>query len=156
MKYLSINKKPYTLDFALFERESKELMEWGTVYFHEKDEDKRIVKIWDEIEKLLEKYEPNIVITQMIDLRHTLKRDLEHIYQIRTIFRKLCYDKNIMYNEFKTSGWEKRITNLKYPSPKAKLGIAKEYTKAIHRVEVADAIILGEGVIWGRLQIGRD
>lgn len=156
MKYLSINKSTHTIDYALFKRETKELLEWGTIYFFEKDINERIMEIWKKVEELLKAKKPNIVITQMVDLRHTLKKDLEHILQMRTIFRKLCYDQNIMYNEFKTSGWEKRITNLKNPSPKAKLDIAHEYSNLIDRQEIASAIILGEGVVWGRLQIGRD
>ena len=96
------------------------------------------------------------MLTQLLDLRYTMKRELEQIMQMRTILRKLCYDKNIMYNEFRTVGWEKRITDLKKPSRIAKLKIAKEYSNMIDREEVADAIILAEGVVWNRLQIGRD
>ena len=156
MTYLSINSNPYSLDFAVFNYESKKLLQWGTAYYKEKTPTERIIEIWDSIDELLDEIEPNIVLTQMLDLRYTMKRDLEQIMQIRTILRKLCYDKNIMFNEFRTVGWEKRITDLKKPSRKAKLKIAKEYSKLIDREEVADAIILGEGVIWNRLQIGRD
>lgn len=156
MKYLAINKKPYAIDYALFEKETKLLLKWGTIFFEEKDNDKRIIEMWGKIDGILETHNPNIVLTQMVDLRYTLKRDLEHIIEIKTILRKLCYDKNVIYTEFKTSGWEKRITNLKNPSPQSKLKIAHEYSKNIKRVEVAEAIILGEGVIHGRLQIGRD
>ncbi len=156
MIYLAINQNPYTIDFAAFKYESKKLLRYGTAYYHEKDNTSRIIEIWDNINELLDEIQPNIVITQMLDLRHTMKRDLEHIIQIRTVLRKLCYDKNIMYNEFRTIGWEKRITDLKKPSRKAKLKIAKEYSNLIDREEIADAIILGEGVVWNRLQIGRD
>ena len=156
MIYLSINSSPYTLDFALFRYEDKILLQYGTAFYKEKDHTKRIIEIWNNIDELLDDIKPNVVLTQMLDLRHTLKRDLEHIVSIRTILRKLCYDKNILYNEFRTWGWSLRLTNTKKPSKKAKLKIAKEYSNLIDREEIADAIILAEGVIHNRLQIGRD
>lgn len=154
MKYLSINKSPYSLDYVVFEDTA--LQHWGTIYFHSKNESDRIMEIWEKVEELLEEEKPTIVLTHLVDLRHTLKRDLEHIFQLKTIVRKLCFDKKILYTEFKSSGWEKRITNLKYPSKISKLAIAHEYTPMIDRVEVANALILAEGVAHGRLQIGRD
>ena len=57
---------------------------------------------------------------------------------------------------FRSWGWEQRITDMKKPSKKAKLKIVKEYSKMIDREEVANAIILGEGVIYNRLQIGKE
>lgn len=156
MKYLAINKKPYALDYALFDKETKSLLDWGAIFFTEKEIDERVVEKWEKINELIGDIKPNVVLTQTIDLRRTLKRDLEHIIETKTIIRKLCYDKSMIYAEFKTSGWEKRITKLKNPSPTAKLKIAHEYDKTIERVEIAEAIILGEGVVWGRLQIGRD
>jgi len=156
MKYLSINSNPYSLDFAVFDYESKKLIQYGTAFYKSKNKTERIVEIWDNIEELLHDINPNVVVTQMLDLRYTKKQDLEHIVQIRTILRKLCEDNLIMYNEFRTLGWEKRITELKKPSKKAKLKIAQEYSKKIDRIEIADAIILGEGMVWNRLQIGRD
>jgi len=156
MKYLSINKSPYALDYTLFQYETKALITWGTIYFHEKEESKRVIEIWGKTKELLEELEPNIVLTHLIDLRYTLKRDLVLISQMKTLLRKICYDLKIIYNEFKTDGWEKRLTNLKQPSKKAKLDIAHEYNVMINRVEIANALILGEGVVHGRLQIGRD
>jgi Holliday junction resolvasome RuvABC endonuclease subunit len=156
MKYLAINSSPYSLDFAVFKYESKKLLQYGTSYYHEKDNTKRIIEIWEDINELLDELHPNIVVTQMLDLRYTLKRDLENIMQVRTLLRLACYKKNIMFNEFRTLGWEKRITNLKKPSKKAKLKIAKEYSNLIDREEIADAIILCESVVWNRLQIGKE
>ena len=120
MIYLSINSSPYTIDIAVFDYQSKKLLRYGTSYYHEKDNTKRLVEIRDNINELLDEINPNIVVTQLLDLRYTMKRDLEHILQIRTILRLLCYDRNIMFNEFKVSGWSKRLTNTKKPSKKAK------------------------------------
>lgn len=156
MIYLAINSSPYTIDFAVFDYDTKKLLRYGTAFYKEKDNTKRIVEIRDNINELLDITNPNIVVSQMLDLRHTMKRDLEHIVVIRTILRLLCSEKNIMYNEFKVDGWSKRITNMKRPSKKAKLKIVREYSEKIDREEIADAVILGEGIIYNRLQIGRD
>jgi hypothetical protein len=155
MKYLAIDKNPYFISYALFEYETKKLLKFGTVNFRQKDENERLKEIWVKIDVLLDELNPNGVLTHWLDLRNTLKRDLEHTMQVKTILRKLCIDKEITYNEFRTNGWEKRIIGLKKPSPRAKLKIAQEYSKDIESVEIANAIILGEGVVWNRLQIGR-
>jgi len=156
MKFLAIDKNPYYIAYALFQYESKELLSFGTVRFTQKNETDRLNEIWEKISKLLDETNPNGVLTHWLDLRVTLKRDLEHTMQIKTILRKLCSDKNITYNEFKTDGWEKRITDLKRPSKISKLKIVKEYSQDIESEEVANAIILGEGVVWNRLHVGRD
>jgi Holliday junction resolvasome RuvABC endonuclease subunit len=130
------------------------LLRYGTAFYKSKNKTDRIIEIRDNINELLDEINPNIVVTQMLDLRHTLKRDLENIMNIRTILRLLCADKNIMYNEFCDIGWTKRLTNTKRPSKKAKLKIVREYSEKIDREEIADAIILGESVIHNRLQIG--
>jgi hypothetical protein len=153
---LAIDKHPYFIAYALFKYETRELLTFGIVYFKEKGETERLGEIWERLESLLIETEPNGVLTHWLDLRNTLKRDLEHIMQVKTVLRKLCMDMNITYNEFRTNGWEKRITDLKQPSKISKIKIAKEYSPMIDSVEIANAIILGEGVVWNRLQIGRD
>lgn len=153
---LSIDKKPYYISFAVFDFEKRTLKKWGTIYFVEKSESERVNEIWVAIEELLNEVNPNILLTQWIDLERTTKKDLGPITQIKTALRKLCFDRNIIYNEFKTLGWEKKITNQTKPSKKSKLAIAKEYSPLIDSIGVANAIILGEGVVWNRLQIGRD
>ena len=155
MKLLSINSSPYSLDFAEFDYDSKKLLSYGTAYYKEKTSTERVVEIRDNINELLDEINPNIVVSQLLDLRYTMKRDLENILQIRTILRLLCHDKNIMYNEFRTVGWERRVTNTKRPSKKAKLKIVQEYSNLIDREEIADAIILAESVCWNRIQIGK-
>ena len=156
MKLLSINSNPYTIDFAVFDYETKSLLEYGTAFYKEKTSTERIVEIRNDLTELLEITDPVIVVTQMLDLRHTLKRDLENIMMIRTILRLLCANKNIMYNEFKSWGWSKRLTNMKRPSKKAKLKIVREYSEKIDREEICDSIILAESVVWNRIQVGRD
>lgn len=156
MKFLAIDKNPYFISYAVFHLETKKLLCFGTVYFREKDENERLLEIWEQIEKLIKEESPNVVLTHWVNLRTTMKRDLQHIMQIKTILRLVCSRNNVAYNEFKTDGWEKRITNLKQPSAVAKLKIAKEYSPMIDNVGIANAIILGEGVVWGRLQVGKD
>jgi hypothetical protein len=156
MTYLAIDKHPYFIAFSSWNKETKSLIDFGKVYFHAKEESERIVEIWKGIEDLIQETNPNMVLTHWLDLKTVMKRDLEHIVQVKTILRKICIDNNIMYNEFRTNGWEMRITNQKKPSKVAKIKIAKEYSQMIDSVEVANSIILGEGVVWNRLQIGRE
>jgi len=156
MKVLSINAKPYTLDISVFDYETKNLLRYGTAYYKSKTETERIVEIRDNINELLDEICPNLVVTQMLDLRHTLKRDLNNITQIRTLLRLACYERNIIYNEFRDIGWQKRLTNTKRPSKKAKLKIAREYSKKIDREQIADTIILAESIVWNRIQKGKN
>ncbi|GEM_PF-2823509 len=156
MIYLAIDKHPYFIAYAVFEYESKKLIRYGEIFFKEKNESDRVNEIWVKLDILIKTVKPAIIVTHLIDLKMVLKKDLEHIFQIKTILRKLCIDYNILYNEFRTYGWEKRITKLKKPSKTAKLEIAKEYSQDIESVYIANAIILCEGVVWNRLQIGRD
>lgn len=154
MRYLAIDKEPYFIAYAVFD--DKALVDYGFMVFNEKDENKRIEEIWNKISQLLKDKKPTFVLTQMLDLRYTKKEDLEKIIPIRTILRKLSLDYKTVYSEFRTYGWEKRITNMEKPSPKRKLDIARQYSDKISMVQIANAIILGESVAHGRLQIGRD
>lgn len=154
MRYLAIDKEPYFIAYALFE--DKALIEHGFIAFGGKSESDRIEEIWYKLIKLIERTKPTFILTHMLDLRYTKKEDLEKIVPIRTLLRKLSIDYNVVYGEFRTYGWEKRITNMEKPSPKRKLDIAREYDENITKVQIANAIILGESVAHGRLQIGRD
>jgi hypothetical protein len=154
MRYLAIDKEPYFIAYAVFD--DKALVDYGFMVFNEKDENKRIEEMWHKISQLLKDKKPTFVLTQMLDLRYTKKEDLEKIIPIRTILRKLSLDNKAVYSEFRTYGWEKRITNMEKPSPKRKLDIARQYSENISMVQTANAIILGESVAHGRLQIGRD
>lgn len=155
MQFLAIDKSPYAVYWALFHYESRRFISCGSVCFYTKTETERTEEMWDGIESLLNGTNPNVVVSHWLDLRHILKKDLEHAVQVKTILRKLCLDKNIIYNEFKTDGWEKRLVDMKKPSPKAKLEIARQYSPNLDSVGIANAIILGESVVWNRLQIGR-
>ncbi len=154
MRVLSIDKSPYSISWAEFDYEKKTLKEFGTIYFKSKDENERIKELWNGINNLLEEIKPTVILTQLIDIEKTMKKDLVKIIPVRTVLRKLCLDKRILYNEYKTNGWEKRITKMKVPSNKGKIRIAKEYCKMIDSVEIANAIILGEGFVYRRLQLG--
>ena len=154
MKYLAIDKEPHFLAFALFE--DKALVEHGYMTFNAKNENDRIKEIWSKIEHLIKEKKPLFVLTQMIDLNDIRKKELEKIVTVPTILRKLSIDCNAIYSEFRTFGWEQRITDMDKPSPKRKLKIAREYDSNIELVKIANAIILGESVVHGRLQIGRD
>jgi hypothetical protein len=154
VRYLAIDKEPYFIAYAVFD--DKALVDYGFIAFSEKEENKRVEEIWHKISKLIADKKPTFVLTHLLDLRYTKKEDLEKIVAIKTLLRKLSLDYKAVYGEFRTYGWEQRITGMKKPSPKRKLDIAREYSDSIIKVEIANAIILGESVAHGRLQIGRD
>lgn len=155
MRILSIDKQPYSISWAEFDYHKKTLKEFGRIFFKSKDENERINELWNGIAELLDEMKPTVVITQMINIDDYMKKDLVNIIPVKTVLRKLCLDRNIIYNEYRTKGWEKRITSMKVPSAKGKIRIAKEYSKMIDSVELADAIILGEGFCYNRLQVGK-
>jgi hypothetical protein len=152
MKYLAISKTPYYVAYAVFL--DKHLIDYGKNYFTQDTPSKRLVELYNVIDNLIQEFRPQFILTHLIDKERTMKKDLERIVEVRTILRLVCENENILYNEFKTSGWEKRITDNK-PTVARKLRLINDgYELDIDDIEVANAIILGEGVAWNRLHIG--
>jgi len=161
MRYLAIDKTAYVISYAVFD--DIRLKSWGTMQIGGKSENERLLEIKGHINYLIDEYKPTTVITHLLDLSHVNKLEIERIVQVKTIIRLTCIEHKptIMYYEFRTYGWELRITNKRVlngreASPSAKIKIAQEYDKLIKDIHVANAVILGEGVAHTRLQIGRD
>ena len=152
MKYLAISKTPYRLAYASFE--NKVLTRCGSIILDEPNENKRLVVWYDLVEKLIEENKPEFLLTHLLNRKKVMKKDIEKIIEVRTILKLIAEKNNIFYAEFKTSGWELRITDLK-PTCKRKLNfVNKTFDLNIIDIEIANAIILAEGVALKRLQIG--
>jgi len=153
MRYLAISKTPYYVAYAFFK--GVELHQWGSVKLTEPKESKRLLE-WEQIVvDMVHDLKPQFLLTHLLDKERIMKKDLERIIEIRTILKLVSEKNNVMYNEFKTSGWEKRITNNR-ATDKKKIKIIRDgYDIEIDDVEVANAIILAEGVAHNRLQIGK-
>ncbi|MDX9692491.1 MAG: hypothetical protein RBT45_08540 [Acholeplasmataceae bacterium] len=152
MRYLAISKTPFYVAYAVFHNEA--LQYWGKVNITQ-DRDTKRIKEWKRIiEQLVEEHKPQFLLTHLLDKTTLMKKEIERIVEIRTILKLVCEEQNVMYCEFKTDGWELRITNGKATDIKKMKVMAQGYNIKIDDVEVANAIILGEGVAWGRLHIG--
>lgn len=152
MKYLSISKTPYYIAFAVFQ--SKALINYGRLSLKGENELKRLVEWEGMVEDLILEHKPTFLITHLLDFDYMMKKDLVRLVEIKTILQIVSEKNNVIYSEFKTDGWEQRIigraTNLR------KINFVNEgYGIEIDDVEIANAIILAEGVAHKRLQIAR-
>lgn len=152
MKHLAISKTPYYLAYAVFD--NLKLVAYGTIRHSQPSERKRLVEWEDMVISLIEDYRPTFLLTHLLNKERTMKKDIEKIVEVRTIMKLACAKHNVIYAEFKTSGWEKKITGSK-PTTHRKLKLVNDsYDLDIQDIEIANAIILAEGVAHNRLQIG--
>lgn len=154
MRYLAVSKTPFYIAYAFFNDTS--LVDYGKILLKEENPNKRLVEWENKINDLIELHKPHFLLTHLLDKLSMMKKEIERIVEVRTILKLVCQRKNVMYAEFKTSGWEKRITSGRVTNFKKNKIISEGYEIPIGKddYEVANAIILGEGVAWGRLQIG--
>jgi hypothetical protein len=157
MKYLAISRTPYYVAYAHFVGEH--LDNYGKVSIRSLDDMKRVLEIERILADLIQQFRPNFVLTHLLDRERVMKKDIEKIVEIRTILKLVCEKMNVVYSEFQTSGWELKITNSK-PTAYQKLkllneGYKLEGNETVEDIEVANAIILAEGVAYQRLQKGR-
>jgi len=152
MKYLSISKTPYYVAYAVFQDQS--LIAYGRINLEVENHNKRLLEWENHVSELVDKHKPHFLLTHLLDKLTMLKKDIERMVEVRTILKLVCQKRNVMYCEFKTNGWELRITNGRATEYKKNKIMSEGYGIEILDSEIANAIILGEGVAWGRLQIG--
>jgi hypothetical protein len=110
--------------------------------------------------KILLEYKIGVMVLKRLDIRLIKKQELSYYYKIRGILQMLCSELGVVYMEAKTDGWELYITRGKNTN-KRKIEIMNngygvdfkinEENFKFDDVEIANAIILGEGVSRGRL-----
>lgn len=152
MKYLSISKTPFYIAYAVFD--GKDLIAHGRQLLSETNENKRLLEWERQVEQLIDEHKPTFMLTHLLNKLRLKKADIERIVEVRTILKLLAEKKKVIYAEFKTSGWEKRITDRKPTNRRKIMLVNNGYGLELMNINVADAIILGEGVAWGRLHIG--
>lgn len=152
MRVLAIGKTPYYISYALFD--NKAFIGYGKRQIDNSNNRARILSIRGIVNDLINELKPDFMATHLMDYKRILKKDLDKIVEMRTIFRMTCYENNVMYGEFKTDGWEKRITGLRPTNANKLKVINKGYGINVKDIEIADAIILGEGVAYNRLMVG--
>lgn len=156
LTYLSIAKEPYKLNYAVFK--GKSLVKFGIKHISYKQyTGNLILEIKHSVKSLIDEYGVDIVVSHLIDEKLYLKPLLIDMTIQKTMVEYTCLENNILYIEFQTYGWERRLTrNVVTNFQKVKIinrGYGLKLTKQDH--EIANAIILGEGVAHNVLQIGR-
>lgn len=162
MRILSISKTTTHIAYAMFE--DTMLFEIDTIYYNTYREDLRLKMIYDKLSDIVKCQKIDILATHMVDYKKYMKKELRKIFEIRAILQLVCANYGVIYTEFKTDGWEYYITKGRN-TPKKKLDIINKYYELDleynkdnfkdGKQDLADAIILGEGVAHKRLQIGR-
>jgi len=152
MRYLAISKTPYYIAYAVFE--NKVLYDYGKIELKGDSGLKRLLEWENKVADLIVKYSPTFLLTHLLDTEYMMKKDIERIVEIRTILQLVSEKHSVIYMEFKTSGWEKRIVGRATNLRKLRL-VNNGYEIEIDDVEIANAIILCEGVAHKKLQVAR-
>ena len=153
MKYLAISKTPFYIAYAVFKE--RKLYEYGKVVLRETSEMKRLLEWENQVEELILKYRPTFLLTHLIDTNYVMKKDLVRLVEIKTILKRVSEKNKAIYMEYKTDGWEEKIIGRVTDLRKLTF-INKGYELELDDVEIANAIILAEGVAHKRLQITND
>lgn len=155
--YLAISKTPYYIAFAVFQDQA--LYDLGKVKLKEAHEMKRLVEWKEQVVDLIKKYKPQFLLTHLLDTEYMMKKDMERVVEIRTILKLVSEEENAIYMEYKTEGWEAkiigRITNNRKINFVNEAYELKGSDLQVFDVEVANAVILAEGVAFKRLQVAR-
>jgi hypothetical protein len=152
MKYLSISKTPYYIAYAVFE--NKSLYAYDKINLKGENELKRLVEWEGKVQEIIDSHSPTFLITHLLDFEYMMKKDLVKAVEVKTILQLVSEKNRVIYSEFKTDGWEKRIIGRITNARKIKF-VNKSYDIKIDDVEIANAIILAEGVAHDRLQIAK-
>lgn len=151
INYLSIAKSPYKVSYAVFNGTT--LKSYGEQHLKYLTYETDIFKF---IESMIKTHNIDIVLSNEINLERYLKKDIIKLSEFRTIIKLASLLNNSLYVEFRTYGWERRLTFNK-PTPKNKISTINfgyDIELKENQFEIANAIILGEGVAHNRLQIG--
>lgn len=149
--YLSIATSPYSISYSIFK--GKNLYKWGIqnlTYLNYE------VETFDFISKLINENSIDVVLTKQIEFERHLKKDIQKLSEFQTIIKLSALKNNALYSEFRTFGWEKRLLFNRITTKQKieTINFAYDIDLKNSEVNVANSIILGEGVAHNRLQIG--
>lgn len=130
------------------------------LYYNKYKQHEQMFEFYQYFKKTLLEYKIGVMVLKRLDIRLIKKQELSYYYKIRGILQMLCSELGVVYMEAKTDGWELYITRGKNTN-KRKIEIMNngygvdfkinEENFKFDDVEIANAIILGEGVSRGRL-----
>lgn len=153
MRYLAITRNYPKMAYSVFD--DKTLVSVGFIKIKQKQtHSKQLYDLLAKFDKILKDLKPSIMLTHMkYDTR--ISNDKEYVIEIKTLMQVACENNNVLFMEFDTNGWEYAITQ-KRVSQKRKIDfVNKGYDLSIDSIDIADAIILGEGVVWNKLYLGK-
>lgn len=159
MKLLSLNINNTKIGVSLFE--GILLKKYNVILLNEYILERHLNEIYNKLEQLVKETKCDIIVMEMIDLSKSGKEKLLLESQVRGVIKLLCERKGVIYQEFKTEGYFKKLTSGKNTLTK-KVSLLKKNSINIvidkdndlnDTTILVDSILLGEGVAMGKLQI---
>lgn len=159
MKLLSINISNTKIGVSLFE--GILLKKYNIIQLNEYILERHLNEIYNKLEQLVKETKCDIIVMKMIDLSKNGKDKLLLESQVRGVIKLLCERNGVIYQEFKTEGYFKKLTSGKNTLTK-KVSLLKKNSINIvidkdndlnDTTILVDSILLGEGVAMGKLQI---
>lgn len=159
MKLLSLNISNTKIGVSLFE--GILLKKYNIILLNEYILERHLNEIYNKLEQLVKETKCDIIVMEMIDLSKNGKEKLILESQVRGVIKLLCERKGVIYQEFKTEGYFKKLTSGKNTLTK-KVSLLKKNSINIvidkdndlnDTTILVDSILLGEGVAMGKLQI---
>jgi hypothetical protein len=160
MNLLAISKSTTHIAYAIFH--GKELYEINSIMHTFYENDKMLYEYYQKISEVIKQNNIGVVAVHKLDESKIMKRHLKLMYGIRTAIQFACIENKSFRIEVKTDGWEKYITNGRNTLKKKVDIVNKGYGINLKfnldnykdgQQELADAIILGEGVAHKRIYI---
>lgn len=151
INYLAITKSPYKISYAIFQ--GTQLKSYGEYHLsynnYEKD-------LYIKLNRIIKGTSTDVIVSHELNFDKYLKKDIVKLSAFSTVVKLHAQLNDCVYAEFRTYGWEKRLTFNK-PTNKNKvdtINFGYDLDLSVEQIDIANAIILGEGVAHNRLQIG--
>jgi len=159
MKIISINLENTKIGIALFN--GILLKNYKVIFLKEYLLEKHLVEISNHIKTLIKDTKCDLLVMPMLDLSKNNKELLSIESQVRGVVKYTCEKHKVIYQEYKVDGYFKKITSGKNTmSKKIRLLKSNDIYISVDKDDellddtiVVDAILLGEGVATGKLQI---
>jgi len=158
LKYLSITHNKNYVAWAYFNKFTLESVD--KLYYNKYKTHEQMFEFYQYFKNKLLEYKIGVMVLKRLDIRLIKKQELSYYFKIRGILQMLSTELGVIYMEAKTDGWELYITKGKNTDKRkieimnngynVNFKIDKENFK-LDDAEIANAIILGEGVSRGRL-----
>lgn len=159
MRLVSINISNTKIGLSLFD--GILLKKFNVVQLNEYMLERHLNEIYNKMEQIIKETKCDIIVMEMIDLSKSGKEKLLLESQVRGVIKLVCERKGVIYQEFKTDGYFKKLTSGKNTLTKKvtllkknNINIVIDKNNDLNDTSIlVDSILLGEGVAMGKLQI---